>query len=106
MVDIATAATGEEKSDAPKRVTVHVKHLGEHEKANFKVEISDTLQGIWNQAYIKLAIEKLDRDVFQAPRKNENPIDLGPYLALTLDAAQNQGLCDDDFEIAARTGGA
>jgi hypothetical protein len=88
-------------------VTIHVKHLGEHEKKTFKVAASQTLQQIWIQAYLELAIAKQDRDVFQV-RKNKqgNPIDLAPYFSLSLKTAQDEGICDDDFEIAAGTGGA
>lgn len=107
MVDIAVASVADQgKGKGPKPVTIHVKHLAEHEKANFKVDLTDTLQQIWDQSYLKLEIERQERDVFQAPRKNDNPVDLTPHLALTLDQAQSQGFCEDDFEIAARTGGA
>src|SRR4051812_36877051 len=76
-------------------VNVHVKHLGEHEKENFKVPLTWTLQQIWDQAYIELKIAKTERDVFQAPSKS-NPIDLTPHLALTFEEAQRRKLCDKD----------
>lgn len=86
--------------------TVHVKHLGEHEKVNFKVALSRTLQEIWDRAYVELEIPRQERDVFQAPQKKDNPKDLTPHLGLTLETAQTQNICDKDFEIAAGTGGA
>jgi hypothetical protein len=98
--------TGKDKAGSSDReINVHVTHLGEHEKENFKVELHATLQQIWDRAYQELKIEKAGRDVFQAPGK-PNPIDLMPYLGLTLEEAQRQELCKKDFEIAAGTGGA
>lgn len=86
-------------------VTVHFKHLGELENANFKVDPNDTLQVIWDLAYGELEIDRDERDVLQAKGK-PNPTDLMPYLTLTLVEAQAKGYCDTHFEIAARTGGA
>lgn len=108
MSDNAVAAEhgGESERRGDHQVTVHVKHLGEHEKTNFKVPLGWTLQQIWDKAYDELGIDRQDRDVFQAPQKKDNPKDLTPYLGLTLEAAQAQRICEDDFEIAAGTGGA
>jgi hypothetical protein len=103
---VAADHGGQNKSHGDHDVSVHVKHLGEHEKANFKVPLTWTLQQIWDEAYNKLEISRQDRDVFQAPQEKDNPRDLTPYLALTLEAAQAQGICKRDFEIAAGTGGA
>jgi hypothetical protein len=88
-----------------KLVEVHVRHIGEHERASFDVHLSITLQALWDRSYKELGIHKKDRDVFQAPHR-PNPIDLTPYLGLTLAEAQHKGLCKDHFEIAAGTGGA
>lgn len=89
----------------PDEVTIHVRHLGEHEKETFKAALSWTLQALWDRAYEELTITKSERDVLQAPSK-PNPIDLMPHLGLTFAAARAQNLCDRDFEIAAGTGGA
>jgi hypothetical protein len=94
-----------EASAHQKLIKVHVLHIGEHEKANFDVQPSIILQALWDRSYKELGIPKKDRDVFQAPHK-PNPIDLTPYLALTLAEAQRKDLCKDHFEIAAGTGGA
>lgn len=85
---------------------IHFVHLGEREKANFRVGFDRTLQSIWDQAYEELKVAKTDRDVLQAPQKQGNPVSLMQHLSLNLRQAQEQGLCDKDFEIAAGTGGA
>ncbi len=103
---VVTAEKGGADGPREREDTVHVKHLGEHEKVTFKVALSKTLQQIWDQAYVELKIAKQERDVFQAPQKKGNPTDLTPYLSLRLDEAQRRKLCEDDFEIAAGTGGA
>lgn len=90
----------------PKQDTVHFLHLGEREKANFKVAVDRTLQSIWDQSYDELKVAKTDRDVLQAPAKKGNPLSLMNHLSLTLEQAQQAALCDKDFEIAAGTGGA
>jgi hypothetical protein len=99
-VQTDTPAAAHQKTE-----TVHVTHLAEHEKVNFKVVPTITLQALWDESYKELKIKKEPRDVFQAPHK-PNPIDLMPHLALTLEQAQEKGLCKDQFEIAAGTGGA
>lgn len=93
-------------SHGPKEMTVHFLHLGDREKANFKVAIDRTLQSIWDQAYVEMEVTKTDRDVLQAPAKKGNPVSLMDHLSLTLAQAQQAKLCDKDFEIAAGTGGA
>ena len=108
MSDSAVIAEGDKNKEnvhSGHEVSVHVKHLGEHEKVSFKVGLSQTLQQIWDEAYKELEIAKSDRDVFQAPHK-PNPIDLMPHITLTLKEAQTRDLCKHDFEIAAGTGGA
>lgn len=96
------------KDRKPRDVQVHFKHLGERERANFKVATDRTLQSIWDEAYGELKVEKTERDVLQAPadKKRENPVSLMDHLGLSLEQAQAQGLCDKEFEIAAGTGGA
>lgn len=85
---------------------VSFRHLAEHEKAKFDVDGSLTLQQVWDQAYVELEIARGERDVLQAPGKHDNPISLMEHLGLTLDEARDRELCDREFEIAARTGGA
>ena len=87
-------------------VKVSFRHLAEHEKAKFDVDGGLTLQAIWDQAYIELEIDRGERDVLQAPGKHDNPVSLMEHLGVTLDDARARELCDRDFEIAARTGGA
>ncbi len=87
-------------------VKVRFRHLAEHEKVTFSVDKDMTLQAIWDQAYAELKIKHDDRDVLQAPVEGGNPVSLMEHLALTLKQARHQRLCDRDFEIAARTGGA
>jgi hypothetical protein len=108
MLENAPIAKGDQNREAEhndRRITVHVKHLSEHEKVSFKVVLSQTLQQVWDEAYLELEIARSERDVFQAPHK-PNPIDLMPHITLTLDEARKRDLCKDDFEIAAGTGGA
>jgi len=100
-----TVQTDTPSAAQQKTETVHVTHLADHEKVNFKVIPTITLQALWDESYEELKIKKEPRDVFQAPHK-PNPTDLMPYLALTLAQAQQKGLCKDHFEIAAGTGGA
>ena len=88
-----------------KLITVHVRHVGDHDEKSFDVPPSITLQDLWDLSYKKLGIPKKPRDVFQAPHK-PSPTDLTPYLGLTLAEAQRKELCKDRFEIAAGTGGA
>ncbi|WP_157959868.1 multiubiquitin domain-containing protein [Devosia submarina] len=93
------------KLAGPKKQTVRVKHLGELETARLKVEASITLATLWEQAYRELEVTRTERDVLQADTA-AGPVSLMDHLSLTLEAAQQQGLCDKKFEIAARTGGA
>ncbi len=97
---------GNQDKDHDREMTVHVKHLGEHAKENFKILPGATLQQLWDKAYDELGIARQERDVLQAPRKTGNPVDLTPHLGLSLVEAQAQELCGKDFEIAAGTGGA
>lgn len=89
-------------------VSVRFTHLVEREKAKFDVDPERTLQSIWNQSYDELEVAKTDRDVLQAPakHKHDNPVSLMDHLSLSLREAQRRELCDDEFEIAAGTGGA
>lgn len=100
------AGGGHGDDHGKKEENVRFTHLGEREKANFKVGFDRTLQSIWDQAYDELTVAKKDRDVLQAPSKTGNPVSLMEYLSLTLEQAQARELCDKDFEIAAGTGGA
>jgi hypothetical protein len=102
-IDMANG--NEHGPQGPKEQNVQVKHLGEMEVANFKVVETVTLQGIWDEAYVKLDVQKADRDVFQA-EFHGNTVSMMDHLGLTLAQAQQQNLCDKKFEIAVRTGGA
>ena len=106
--DPAQGQEGEKgrRGDNDRLVTVKFKHLAEHERANFKASLDETLQAIWERAYGELEIARGERDVLQAPGKHDNPTNLMPHLGLTLSQAQQQDLCDRDFEIASETGGA
>ncbi len=99
-------AQGPGSGHGPKEDMVHFLHLGEREKANFKVAVDRTLQSIWEQAYGELEVAKTERDVLQAAAKKGNPVSLMDHLSLTLEQAQRAALCDKEFEIAAGTGGA
>jgi hypothetical protein len=87
-------------------VKVRFRHLAEHEAARFEVDDDETLQAIWDRAYVELAVNRGERDVLQAPKPGGNPINLMEHLALSLEEARSRELCDRTFEIAARTGGA
>ena len=95
-------AMGGKKKDEQ---TVHFRHLGEHESANFRVNEQSSLQAIWEQSYHELKIDRDPRDILQAPHA-QNPQSLMEHLSLSLADAQEKGLCNNKFEIAARTGGA
>ncbi|HYC99568.1 hypothetical protein [Brevundimonas sp.] len=103
--EIDIKGAGDRKGGREK-VQVHVRHLGEREKANFKADLNDTLQAVWDESYVELGISKTERDVWQAANKQGEPTSLMDHLGLTLDDARSRGLCDKDFEIAAGTGGA
>jgi hypothetical protein len=87
-------------------VKVRFRHLAEHEKVKFDADEDLSLQAIWDEAYVELEIARGERDVLQAPGPHGNPVSLMEHLALTLKQARRRELCDRDFEIAARTGGA
>lgn len=88
-------------------VRVRFTHLGEREKEHLDVDPDRTLQSIWDQAYAELGVGRTDRDMLQAPaRKNGNPVSLMEHLGLSLREARSRGLCDEEFEVAAGTGGA
>ncbi|ESZ03490.1 hypothetical protein X735_33115 [Mesorhizobium sp. L2C085B000] len=93
------------KLAGPKKQTVRVKHLGELETVRFKVESGTTLLSIWDRAYEELDVMRNERDVFQA-ETDVGTVSLMDHLGLPLETAQQEGLCDKKFEIAARTGGA
>lgn len=99
---------GDDEDDDDGDVTVRFRHLAEHEKAKFKVDRDMTLEAIWNQAYREFdpELERGERDVLQAPQASGPPVSLMEHLGLTLKQAQHRELCDRNFEIAARTGGA
>ena len=90
------------------RVKVHFVHLRDLDAVDFRVDDDMTLGAIWQKAYLKLEVERDDRDVLQAPAKHEGGqvTSLMPHLGLTLKDARHAKLCERDFEIAGRTGGA
>ncbi len=87
-------------------VKVRFRHLAEHEATRFEVDDDETLQAIWDRAYVELEVDRDERDVLQAPKPGGNPVNLMEHVALSLEAARRLELCDRTFEIAARTGGA
>lgn len=87
-------------------VQVHFVHLADREKATFPVNLEDSLKAIWDLAYKKLEVAPAERDILQATHKQGPPTSLMDHLSLTLQDAQRRELCDVNFEIAARTGGA
>lgn len=94
--------TGEKTKDVP----VHVRHVGELEKVDFKMPEQVTLLDVWNEAYVELDIAKQDRDLFQAKDGNGS-IDLTPHLGMSLKQAADAGIAKSrQFEIVAGTGGA
>lgn len=101
---------GKGKPPQKDETQVHVLHVGEIEKVNFKVSESDTLQAIWDEAYLELKIAHDDRDGFQAVEgegAHKTATDLTPHLALSLAQALAQGLTKTKhFEITSGTGGA
>ncbi len=87
------------------RVTVHVVHVNEVEKASFEESIHATLQQVWDKSYKELKIERKPKDIFQTA--GEHPKSLMSYLGLTLAQARDQKvIADFCFGIASETGGA
>ncbi len=87
------------------RVTVHVVHVNEVEKASFEESIQATLHQVWDKSYKELKIERKPKDIFQTA--GEHPKSLMSHLGLTLAQAQHQRIITDFcFGIASETGGA
>jgi len=87
------------------RVTVQVVHVNETERVSFKESLQATLQQVWDEAYLKLHIERKPKDIFQTA--SEHPKSLMSYLGLTLAQAREQKvIADFCFGIASETGGA
>jgi uncharacterized protein YPO0396 len=87
------------------RVTVHVVHVNEVEKASFEESIQATLQQVWDRSYRELKIERKPKDIFQTA--GEHPKSLMSHLGLTLVQARHQEIIADFcFGIASETGGA
>ena len=94
-----------EEVEEDERVTVHVVHVNELEKADFKEKLTATLQQVWNTSYLKLEIPHKPKDVFQTG--GEHPKSLMTHLGLTLEQARHQKVIEDfHFGIASETGGA
>ena len=86
-------------------VEVHFKHVNEVEKAKFEMPKSATLAAAWDEAYIKLGIERTDKDTLQTA--GDHPKPLANYLSLTLKALKEDKIVEDyRFEIVGPTGGA
>ena len=101
------AADAEESlvPDEHGRVTVHVMHVNETEKAHFKESIHATLQAVWDESYVELKIERRPKDVFQTGGKH--PKSLMSHLGLTLKQALDQGVIHNfHFGIVSEHGGA
>jgi hypothetical protein len=96
----------EAQEPGPGEARVHVKDLIERDKASFKVRLEDTLQAIWDLAYLKLKIAPREKDILQADHHSEKPTSLMDHLGLSLEQARRLDLCDLRFEIATGTGGA
>lgn len=99
-----------EKPKEKDETQVHVLHVGDLAKDNFKVSEQITLRELWDQSYAELDVDRDDRDGFQAVEgegPNKQATDLVPHLGLTLAQAIAQGLTKTRrFEITVGTGGA
>lgn len=103
MSDVATQTN---KGSKDKDVTVHFRHIGELENANFKFDPDMTLQAAWDAAYAELGVTRDERDTLQAA-VGSNVVDMMPYLGHTLAQLRDQDIINSfKFEIAASTGGA
>jgi hypothetical protein len=104
--DVAEAIEEIEDGEAERtHVTVHVVHVNEVEKADFKEKLTATLQQVWDTSYLKLEIPHKPKDVFQTD--GEHPKSLMTHLGLTLEQARQQKVIEDfHFGIASETGGA
>lgn len=88
-----------------RRVEVHFRHIGEAEKASFKMPENATLQATWDKAYHELKVERTDLDRLQTA--GDQPKSLMGSLQVTLEQAKDTHLIKNfHFEIAAATGGA
>ncbi|MBW8077003.1 MAG: hypothetical protein GJU76_02785 [Gallionella sp.] len=86
-------------------VMVHVVHVGEVERVDFKERRTATLQHVWDRSYLELKIPREAKDVFQTG--GERPKSLMKYLSLTLEQAIDQMVIENyHFGIASETGGA
>lgn len=84
---------------------VDVTHINEVKTVSFKVPLTTTLQGVWDEAYKQLGIAKNPKDVFQTA--GDHPVSLMSHLGLTLAQAREQHVIHDfRFEIVSETGGA
>lgn len=86
-------------------VELHFKHVNEVLTANFKMPGSATLQSAWDEAYVKLGVDRDPKDSLQTAGAHPKP--LASYLALSLVALKGDKIIDAyNFEIAGPTGGA
>jgi hypothetical protein len=91
--------------DEAERVTVHVIHVDEVEKASFKESVRKTLNEVWAKSYDELHITREPDDIFQTDSKP--PKSLMSYLGLTLKQAREEHVIDNyHFGIVSKTGGA
>ena len=94
-----------EEIEEAERVTVHVIHVDEVEKAHFKESMDKTLNEVWAKSYDELHIAREADDVFQTDTKP--PKSLMAHLGLTLKQAKDQHIIEDyRFGIVSKTGGA
>lgn len=88
------------------RITVHVVHVDEVEKAHFKELIHKTLNQVWTKSYDELHIAREADDIFQTA-DTKPPKSLMSHLGLTLKQAKEQNVIEDyRFGIVSKTGGA
>ncbi len=103
--EIAEAVEEIKEASEHHEVEVHVIHVNEVEKAEFKEKLHATLQQVWDKSYEELKLEKQPRDVFQTG--GQQPKSLMNHLQLTLEQARDQKVIENfHFGIASATGGA
>lgn len=103
--EIVKAVEEIKEASAHHEVEVHVIHVNEVEKTEFKERLHATLQQVWDKSYKELKLERQPRDVFQTG--GQQPKSLMNHLHLTLDQARDQKILENfHFGIASATGGA
>lgn len=94
-----------DKPSKPKEVQLHFKDIPEAEQANFKMPETATLQDAWDQAYVKMGVDRGPNDVLQTA--GGKPESMQGYLSYTLQRLKDEKIVSAfNFEIVAATGGA